>query len=147
MGNVKRRPDGQWRARYRGPDQRERSKHFARKSDAERWLAAVEVAKTRGEWIDPSLSRETVGAWCRTWLAAQGQLKPSTRASTGASSASTSSPCRAVRHWPGFFIGVAGAGLNYSLVISIMVFLSVGRVMVRLSRRCAGFHAPVGVLS
>ena len=48
---------------------------------------------------------------------------------------------------PGFFIGVAGAGLNYSLVISIMVFLSVGRVVVRLSRRCAGFHAPVGLLS
>jgi hypothetical protein len=48
---------------------------------------------------------------------------------------------------PGFFIGVAGAGLNYSLVISIMVVLSVGRVVVRLSRRCAGFHAPVGVLS
>ena len=51
------------------------------------------------------------------------------------------------RTWPGFFIGVAVAGLNYSLVISIMVFLAVGRVVVRLSRRCAGFHAPVGVLS
>ncbi len=51
------------------------------------------------------------------------------------------------RRQPGFFIGVAGAGLNYSLVISIMVFLSVGKVVVRLSRRCAGFHAPAGSLS
>ena len=44
-------------------------------------------------------------------------------------------------------MGVAGEGLNYSLVISIMVCLFVGRVVVRLSRRCAGFHAPAGVLS
>lgn len=79
MGNVQRRPDGSWRARYRGPDKRERSRHFSRKIDAERWLAGVEVAKTRGEWIDPALSRVTVGTWCETWLDAQGQLKPTTR--------------------------------------------------------------------
>lgn len=80
MGSVTKRPDGTWRARYRGPDKRERAKHFARKLDAERWLAGIEVAKTRGEWIDPSLSRITVGTWCRTWLDAQAQLKPTTRA-------------------------------------------------------------------
>lgn len=79
MGNVAKRPDGTWRARYRGPDHRERSRHFTRKLDAERWLSGVEVAKTRGEWIDPTLSRTTVGSWCRTWLAAQGQLKATTR--------------------------------------------------------------------
>ena len=39
-------------------------------------------------------------------------------------------------------MGVAGEGLNYNLVISIIVCLFVGRVVVRLSRRCAGFHAP-----
>ena len=43
---------------------------------------------------------------------------------------------------PGFFVGVAGVALNYSLVVLIMVVLFVGRVVVRLSRRCAGFHAP-----
>ena len=80
MGNVQKRPDGSWRARYRGPDRRERSRHFRRKIDAERWLAGIEVARTRGEWIDPSLSRAEVGTWCRTWLAAQTQLKPTTRA-------------------------------------------------------------------
>ena len=80
MGNVQKRPDGSWRARYRGPDRRERSKHFTRKIDAERWLAGIEVARTRGEWIDPTLSRTEVGPWCRTWLAAQSQLKPTTRA-------------------------------------------------------------------
>ncbi len=79
MSSIAKRPDGRWRARYRGPDRRERSKHFTRKVDAERWLASVEVAKSRGEWIDPTLSRVTVGSWCRTWLDAQGQLKPTTR--------------------------------------------------------------------
>jgi Phage integrase, N-terminal SAM-like domain len=79
VGSIARRPDGTYRARYRGPDRRERSRHFDRKIDAERWLAGVEVAKARGEWIDPSLSQTTVGAWCATWLDAQGQLKPTTR--------------------------------------------------------------------
>jgi len=78
MGNINKRPDGMWRARYRGPDRRERSRHFARKIDAERWLAGIEVAKARGEWLDPALSRVTVGEWAQTWLASQRQLKPST---------------------------------------------------------------------
>ncbi len=48
--------------------------------DAARFLAGVEVAKMRGEWTDPRLGRVTVGAWSERWLKAQGQLKPSTRA-------------------------------------------------------------------
>jgi integrase len=68
-----------WRARYRGPDGRERSKHFTRKLDADRWLAGVEVAKARGEWIDPAMSRVTVGSWCESWLQTQQQLKATTR--------------------------------------------------------------------
>jgi len=48
-------------------------------------------------------------------------------------------------HQPRFFIGVAGVALNYSLVILIMVCRLVGRAVGRLSRRCAGFHAPAGV--
>jgi hypothetical protein len=57
------------------------------------------------------------------------------------------SPAKYLAARPGFFIGVAGAALNYSLVILIMVCPFVGRVGVRLSRRRAGFHAPAGVLS
>ena len=55
MGNVARRPDGRWRARYRDPAGRERSKHFDRKVDAQRWLATVEVALGRGS------------GWTRRW--------------------------------------------------------------------------------
>jgi len=79
MGNIQKRSSGQWRARYRDPPGKEHARHFRRRLDAERWLAAVENAKHRGEWIDPSLSRITVGEWAVKWLDAQVQLKPLTR--------------------------------------------------------------------
>jgi len=80
MGNIQRRPNGKWRARYRDPAGKERAHHFARKVDAQRWLTSVEAAKARGEWIDPERSRMSVGEWSQRWLAAQVQLKPSTYA-------------------------------------------------------------------
>ncbi len=79
MGNIAKRPDGKWRARYRDPSGRERSKHFDRKLDAQRWLAEVEVSKNRGLWVDPVLGRLSVDAWSRTFLEGLAHLKPSTR--------------------------------------------------------------------
>ena len=79
MGNIQKRPDGRWRARYRDPSGRERAKHFDRKIDATRWLAQVEIAKSRGEWIDPNLGKITVRVWAETWLGGLAHLKPSTR--------------------------------------------------------------------
>jgi integrase len=78
-GNVARRPDGKWRARYRDGAGKEHAKHFDRKSDAERWLAAAQVALNRGEWVDPSLSRVTVEEWAKIWLDGLSHLKPTTR--------------------------------------------------------------------
>lgn len=63
MGNIQKRDNGMWRARYRDPSGRERARHFKRKIDAERWLVSVEGAKHRGEWIDPAMSRITVRDW------------------------------------------------------------------------------------
>jgi hypothetical protein len=40
-----------WRARYRDPSGRERSRSFARKIDAERFLIGIEDAKLRGAYI------------------------------------------------------------------------------------------------
>jgi hypothetical protein len=51
MGHIERRVwSGKvsYRARYRDPAGRERSKSFDRKADAERWLAQMEHAKARG---------------------------------------------------------------------------------------------------
>lgn len=77
--NVSRRPNGKWRARYRGPDNRERSRHFDRKTDAERW-ARTEVARLdRGEWTSPELGRLTVGEYSREWLESKVRIRPSTR--------------------------------------------------------------------
>ncbi len=59
----KRRRSGQtvWRARYRAPDGRERSRSFTRKVDAEAFLVTVETTKLRGEWRDPVLGRTRFG--------------------------------------------------------------------------------------
>ena len=78
-GNIQKRPDGKWHARYRDPVGRERAKHFTRKRDAKRWLAGVSTSVARGEWIDPALATVTVGDWAAQWLSHQVQLKPSTR--------------------------------------------------------------------
>src|SRR6266516_3936661 len=80
MSFVERRGEDRWRARYRGPDRRERSKTFARKVDAERFLTTIEGAKLRGEWVDPGLGRTTYRAWVDDWWATTTNLRPSTRA-------------------------------------------------------------------
>ena len=77
--SVKKRADGKWRARYRDAAGKEHARHFDRKVDGERWLASVKTALSRGEWVDPALSRVTVGDWAARWLDSQVQLKPSTR--------------------------------------------------------------------
>ena len=79
MGNIQKREDGRWRARYRDPSGRERARHFRRKVDAERWLVSMESTQHRGEWVDPAMSRITVGDWSTRWLQGQSQLKPQTR--------------------------------------------------------------------
>lgn len=69
-----------YRVRYRTPDHRQTSKRgFVTKRDAERFLAGIEVSKDRGEWVDPTRSRVTVGDWAERWFDAQVQLKPTTR--------------------------------------------------------------------
>lgn len=69
-----------WRARYRGPDGRERSKSFARRTDAEQFLAQVEVDKSRGAWIDPTRGQLPFADWANRWLRTTTHLKPKTRA-------------------------------------------------------------------
>lgn len=76
----KRERNGQlsWRAHYRAPDGKQRNKTFTRKIDAERFLTTVENSKLVGSFVDPAMSRVTVGAWAERWLAGQSHLKPST---------------------------------------------------------------------
>jgi integrase len=80
MPFVEKRGAKRWRARYRGPDGRERSKTFDRKTDAERFLAEMAVAKNRGAWVDPRAGRMPFGEWARECYAARLDLRASSRA-------------------------------------------------------------------
>ena len=83
MGHVERRVwsgKASYRARYRDPTGRERSKSFSRKVDAERWVAEIEHAKTRGAWADPALGRVRFSDWLAVWWGTTTNLRPSTRA-------------------------------------------------------------------
>jgi integrase len=79
VSHIERRGPGRWRARYRDPSGRERSKTFERKTDADRFLAGIENSKLTGSYVDPSRSKVTVGVWAEDWLAAQADLAPKTR--------------------------------------------------------------------
>ncbi|MBC9821251.1 hypothetical protein [Terrabacter sp. MAHUQ-38] len=59
MGNIARRPDGKWRARYRDASGRERTKQFVRKVDAQRWLTrpAKRFSKVATSTLRPAASR------------------------------------------------------------------------------------------
>lgn len=82
MGYVERREERprQWRVRYRDPAGRERSRSFARRTDAERFLHGVESDMVRGEWTDPRLGRITFGEWSTRVEAGRVNVAASTRA-------------------------------------------------------------------
>jgi integrase len=65
--------------RYRDPAGHSRRKVFARKVDADRWMAENEAAKVRGAWVDPAAGRERFGEWAERWFATTADLKPGTR--------------------------------------------------------------------
>ena len=68
-----------WRARYVDDSGRERSKQFARKIDAQRWLDNDVTAKlATGTYIDPDAGRVTVAAVYESWSKAQGHIKDRT---------------------------------------------------------------------
>ncbi|MCV7251630.1 site-specific integrase [Mycobacterium hackensackense] len=68
-----------YRVRYRTPDNRQTDKRgFRTKRDAERFLNTVEVAKLKGEYVNPADARRTVDDLGAAWLERQkSQLKPS----------------------------------------------------------------------
>lgn len=59
-----------WEAVYRDPDGRQRTKTFARKVDAQRFLTTVESDKLRGDYVDPH-ERTTFGEYAEAWLERQ----------------------------------------------------------------------------
>jgi integrase len=69
-----------WCVQYRTPDQRvTRQRGFKTKKEAEDFAATVHVSKMRGEYIDPSAARVTIGELGSEWIERRTHLKPSSR--------------------------------------------------------------------
>jgi integrase len=84
VAHIEKRGPGRWRARYRGPDGKERSRTFERRVDAQKWLDGVRGDLVRGTYVDPSEGRRTTfGDYADRWMAAQ-PWRPSTRDTTEA---------------------------------------------------------------
>jgi integrase len=68
-----------YRVRYRDPAGRQRSKSFARKVDAERWMIQTEQTKLTGSYINPQLGKTKFADLAERWWATTGSLRPHTR--------------------------------------------------------------------
>lgn len=71
MASIRKRPNGQWRARYRDDAGREHAKHFDRKVDAQRWLDEVTTSVLTGRYVDPRAGKVTVRKYAEGWQASQ----------------------------------------------------------------------------
>ena len=79
MGHVNKDPrNGNWLARWRDPSAHSRSKSFARKVDAERFLSQLTADLHRGAYIDPAASKVLLESLALSWTAGLAHLKPST---------------------------------------------------------------------
>ncbi|MGH2808574.1 MAG: tyrosine-type recombinase/integrase [Actinomycetota bacterium] len=68
-----------YKVRYRDPDRKERSRTFHKKIDAEEFARSVETDISRGDYLDPSAGKVTLGHWAEEWLATTRHLKPKTQ--------------------------------------------------------------------
>jgi len=62
--------------RYRDPAGRQRSKSFARKVDADRWMVTTEQAKLKGSYVNPALGKTKLAEVAERWYATCGNLRP-----------------------------------------------------------------------
>jgi integrase len=71
MGFVDKTPEGRYRAYFRDPAGKQRSKTFRTKRDASAFLAEIETAKTRGAYVSPHSGRvlfaDHAAQWMATW--------------------------------------------------------------------------------
>jgi integrase len=78
VAHIEKRGPGRYRARYLGPNGRERSKTFQRKIDAERFLATTQTDLLRGSYVDPNAGRVTFTEYAERWRIGQVQHSPGT---------------------------------------------------------------------
>jgi integrase len=80
FGNIRRLPSGRYQVSYPGLDGQRRHgpETFERKSDAERFLALIEVQIYHGEWTDPELGKVELRDYAERWIAQRPGLRPRT---------------------------------------------------------------------
>ena len=78
MGSIDKLSNGRWRARYRDPGGRSRSRTFDRKAEAERFLATTATDMHRGDWVDPKLRRARFDEWADAFEDGLVRLAPTT---------------------------------------------------------------------
>jgi hypothetical protein len=72
MASIDKRPDGRYRARWREyPGGPQKTRQFARKGDAQRFLDAVCGDLAHGVYVDPAGGRTPFGEYAEQWRAAQ----------------------------------------------------------------------------
>jgi len=80
FGNIRPLPSGRYQVSYLGLDGQRRygPDTFERKSDAERFLALIEVQIYHGEWADPELGKVELRDYAERWIAQRPGLRPRT---------------------------------------------------------------------
>jgi len=98
-GNIAKRPNGKWRARYRDEAGDERARHFDRKVDAQRWLDEISSTVMSGTYVDPAAGKITFKRFYDGWAPRQLWV-PSTRANADLATGSATFadlPMKAIR--------------------------------------------------
>lgn len=68
MGFVEKTDGGRYRAYFREPTGKQRSKTFRTKKEATTFLAEIETAKVRGSFVSPHAGRTLFGVHARDWM-------------------------------------------------------------------------------
>lgn len=77
MGHIVKTPAGTYRANWRDPAGRQKSKTFRTKKEASAFLAEIEAALNRGTYIAPDAGRVKFGVYAERWLSAR-SVEPTT---------------------------------------------------------------------
>jgi integrase len=134
-GNIAKRANGKWRARYRDEAGRERSRHFDRKVDAQRWLDEIASAVLTGNYVDPSAGKVTFKQFYDDWSNRQLWM-PATRANADLATRSVpfaDLPLKSIRrsHVEAWIKTAAGAWAPTTVKTRFVIVRSVFRAAVR----------------
>jgi integrase len=78
FGKVRKLPSGRYQASFIPPSgpRQAAPKTFRTKTDADKWLSAVEADISRGAWLNEDLGRQTFGNYARAWIGDHPKMGP-----------------------------------------------------------------------